>query len=750
VSQALGRVASVRSMGRRIFAHTPNADGEWHLLVDHLRGTAERAASFAEPFGASHFAQIVGWLHDAGKCSQTFAAYLNACHVEGSQSAQKTFRERDHKTPGALRASTLDRAFGPLLAATILGHHGGLDDLTEVRGRLQAAGADVRVTDALRTFDGHIGDAPFPLAAVAPSWATAPPAAPSERVSFRRDLEMLWRLVFSALVDADFLDTEAHFAPDRSGMRGSERALDGLAERFKERRAQHVDASLETPVNRARSEMFTAVFARGDHEPGLYSLAAPTGAGKTQMGLGWALAHARAHGLRRIVTAVPFVTVTDQVAAVYRNLLDDPDDPVILEHHSQVAGDDFRHKLATENWDAPIVVTTTVRLFESMFSNRTSDCRRLHRLARSVIVLDEAQAIPVEVLDPVVDGLRALVDRFGASVLIMTATPPSIEHVRSTLGRRAKPLLPSFDRWEAIFRRTTIEDRGVIDHAAAGAMVAGQRQCLCILNTIHDAREVTAAAGPHVLHLSTRLRPVDRMERLKEIRRRLAQGRDCRVVSTQLVEAGVDLDFPVVMRALAPLPSLTQAEGRCNRNGLLPPGEARTVLFTLAGGKAPPGAYYTSGTRQTMVMLDRSGIDIRDQDAIAEWYRLFLTDAAVSADTNQVQPLRAVFAYGSTARAFRMIDDDQLSIAVPQDNGHPEERHVRNVLHRLREKEPVGPAEARVLQSVTVAIPRRHARMAESQGLAEPVTEHLLEWHGAYDDNLGLMFSPRSMEVLVY
>ncbi len=737
-------------MGRRVFAHTPNADGEWHLLVDHLRSTAERAAAFAEPFGAAHLARIVGWLHDAGKCSQTFAAYLAACHAEGSRRAQKAFPDRDHKTPGALRASTIDRPFGPLLAATILGHHGGLHDLTEVRGRLQAAGSSVEVRDTLRTFDEHVGEPPFPLDAVCPPWATAPPAAPSEQESFRRDLEMLWRLVFSALVDADFLDTEAHFDLDRSDLRSSERALDGLAERFEKRRRQHVDASPDTPVNRARSEMFAAVVARGQQKPGLYSLAAPTGAGKTQMGLGWALAHASAHGLRRIVTAVPFITVTDQVADVYRSLLDDPGDPVILEHHSQVAGDDFRQKIATENWDAPVVVTTTVRLFESMFSNRTSDCRRLHRLARSVIVLDEAQAIPVEVLEPVVDGLRALVDRFGASVLIMTATPPSIEHVRSTLGRRAEPLLASLDRWEGTFRRTTIEDRGLIDHATAGAMVSGHRQCLCVLNTINDARQVTAAAGPDVLHLSTRLRPVDRIERMKEIRRRLAHGRDCRVVSTQLVEAGVDLDFPVVMRALAPLPSLTQADGRCNRNGLLPSGEGKTIIFTLAGGKAPPGAYYTSGTRQTMVMLDRPGTDVRAQDAIAEWYRLFLTDVALNMDMHEVQRLRAAFSYKSTADAFRMIDDDQLSIAVPWQRGHPEEHLVHNVLQRLREKQPVGPSEARVLQSVTVAIPRWHVRMAESKGLAEPVTEHLHEWRGDYDDNLGLMFSSGPMEVLVY
>lgn len=735
----------------RVPAHTPNANGEWHLLVDHLRGTAERAAAFAEPFGAGELARVAGWFHDAGKCSSTFRDYLRTCHAVGDRVARKNFPRRDHKTPGAVRAASLHKGFGPLLAATILGHHGGMHDLVEVRARLEAAVGNREIEDTLARFDAEIGEPAFALQVIAPAWAKEPPRVITEQDAYRRDVEMLWRLVFSALVDADFLDTEAHFDDARSDLRGADRHLGGLVDRFEVRRGEQVGAAPDNSVNRARSEMFDTVLARAGDRPGLYSLAAPTGSGKTQMGLGWALAHAEAHGLRRLVTAVPFITVTDQVASVYRELLDAVDDPVVLEHHSQVVGDDRAQKLASENWDAPVVVTTTVRLFESLFSNRTSDCRRLHRLARSVIVLDEAQAIPVEVLEPVVDGLRCLVDRFGASVLIMTATPPAIEHVRAALGRRADSLLPMQERWVRPFRRTTISDRGTLDHAAVGALVASEDRCLCIVNTITDAREITRVAGPDVLHLSTRLRPADRRARLQDIRRRLYRGEPCRVVSTQMIEAGVDLDFPVVLRALAPLPSIAQADGRCNRNGLLPGSTGSTIVFELEGGKMPPGAYYGAGTRQTRVILARPDCDVRQPDVIAQWYRLFLTDLGVNLDSHGVQELRTSLRYEATAQAFRMIDDDQVSVAVPWPTGHPNAAAVRNVLDRLSARGPVGRAATRVLQEVTVTIPRWHGRKAEAERLAHPVTEHLLEWDdlGSYDENLGLTFSPGPMEVLI-
>jgi CRISPR-associated endonuclease/helicase Cas3 len=386
-----------------------------------------------------------------------------------------------------------------------------------------------------------------------------------------------------------------------------------------------------------------------------------------------------------------------------------------------------------------VIVTTTVRLFESLFSNRPSACRRLHRLARSVIVLDEAQAIPIEVLDPVVDALRALVDRFGATVLIMTATQPTLEHIRSTRGRPAFDLLPDVARWSSAFHRTQIKWVGELTHAAVAGIVDDHRQCLCIVNTIADARTITEATGdPGVLHLSTMLRPADRRDRIDEIRRCLAVGDDCRVVSTQLVEAGLDLDFPVVLRAMGPLPSLAQADGRCNRNGMLAPALGQMTVFDLIDGRRPPGAYYTHGTILAQIMLAGPERDFRTQSTIAEWYRRFLTDQAVRQDTRDVQGARARLQYTTTAERFRMIDDDTVSIAVPWPTGDHRAREVGRVLDRLRDRAHLAPHEARKLQDVTVSLHLRLAEKALKDGLAERLTDYLLVWTGDYHPQLGL------------
>lgn len=738
-------------MAAQVFAHTPDDNGTWHLLADHLAGTAERAARFAEAFGAEDLGRTAGWLHDAGKCSETFSAYLAAA-AKAPGVAKRMFPARDHKRPGAVRAAELDPVIaGPLLAATILGHHGGMHDCGDVRSRLAEAKTDPAIFATLARFDELVGPPPFPLSTAGPPWCDERPTTKDAQAAFLRDFEMLWRLVFSALVDADWLDTEAHFSRERALARRPDRSLEGLGERLGRRRRDFLARQPDSRVNRARSQIYDRVVARAALSPGLYALAAPTGAGKTQIGLGWALAHAAANELRRVVTAVPFITVTDQVAQVYRMLLDDGDDRAVIEHHSQVVGGDGFQKLASENWDAPIVVTTTVRLFESLFSNLPSDCRRLHRLARSVVVIDEAQAIPVEVLDPVIDGLRVLCDRFGASVLIMTATQPTLEHIASTQGRPAHDLLPEVQNWAGVFERTTAEIRGELSHGEVARLVTEHPQCLCIVNTINDARAITAAAGAEVavLHLSTMLRPADRRDRLKEIQRRLEAGEDCRLVSTQLVEAGVDLDFPVVMRAMAPLPSLAQADGRCNRNGMVVGGGV-TIVFTLAGGKQPPGSYYTAGTAHTEVMLRDEATDFRRPATVAAWYERFLQDPSVVLDKGSVQRSRAGLDYRTTADQFHMIDDDTQSVVVPWARGDPRAAAIDALLGHLRDGEPLGPEAVRELQDVTVSVRKRIADRAVRLRIASPLNDYLFEWReDAYDDQIGLVFESPAMEAMI-
>ena len=726
-----------------LLAHSRNSAGLSHRLADHLAGTAALAREFGEPFGAGDLSSAVGWLHDLGKCSDVFQAYLRVCDQEGSDAARLGFPRRDHKSAGARLAAGLAAGrIAPLLGLAILGHHGGVPDLP--RGR-QALVEASEVDDATAR---ELGLPSFEVID-RPTWLDEKPLSVAETQAQVRDIEMYSRFVFSTLVDADWLDTEAHFSPALASARRQVRALDGLLPRFVLHRDELAAAAPRTDLNRVRAEIYDEVLATSSRPPGLYQVATPTGSGKSLLGLGWALEHARANGLRRIVTAVPYISVTDQVAGVYRDMLHESDD-IVLEHHSQVIEGKTWQRLAAENWDAPVVVTTTVRLFETLFSNMPSNCRRLHRLAGSVIVLDEVQALPIEVLDPIVDALRSLVTRLGSTVLLMTATHPTLHHVPSSGGSRAEDLLPEAEKFTPYFKRTKRRRLGPLDHVEVASMITEHEQCLCIVNSIADANMITEQLeDPAAIHLTTRLRPADRRDRLELIRERLSQGSPCRVVSTQLVEAGVDIDFPLVLRSLAPLPSLLQADGRCNRNGLLSDlGE--TIVFELRGGKAPMGSYYGAGLAQTMVSFStEADVDPWSSAGIEAWYTRLFADPLVRLDKEHVQKSRLGFNFTTTAELFRMIDDDSVPVVVPWPGDDPRAARLSWLLHLLRTGEAIDRGGVRLLQDATVALRRRLAEECCEAGLAQPLGDsNRLEWHGTYDPQLGLITSADPKEVI--
>lgn len=732
-----------------LYAHTPNSKGEWHALSDHLAGTARRSELFAAAFGAGNFGRVVGWLHDVGKCSCIFSAYLKTCASDGDSVAKGRFPDRDHKMAGAIFAQQAHPKWGPLLATAILGHHGGMPDLTDSISRMKEVRDDPSLAQTLAVASAQL---PLPdLSDLAhPPWLDKAMHKSSGGYVIARDVEMYMRFVFSALVDADWLDTEAHFAPENEELRGPDRGLTGLLQRFEISRQELLTGTVDSPVNEARTAIYNEVAQSAELQPGLYRLSAPTGAGKTLLGLGWALRHAGANGLRRIVTAVPFISVTDQVAAVYRDFLDTEDDRVVLEHHSQVIDGEGWQRLAVENWDAPVVVTTTVRLFEALFSNRPSDCRRLHRLAGSVIVLDEVQALPVEVLDPIVDALRALVARFGATVLLMTATQPTLEHVPASNGVGAIDLLPGTERWAATFRRTRHDWVGLLSHAAVAGLVAEREQCLCVVNTIADAELITRLlADRNSIHLTTRLRPGDRRDRLREIRDRLDSGRPCRVVSTQLVEAGVDLDFPAVLRAVAPLPSLLQADGRCNRNGLLD-GLGETIIFDLDGGKMPGGVYYGIGRPHTLALLESDTVDPWSSNGVEVWYQRLLTDPMAILDSRDVQSARQAWRYREVARRFRMIDDDSLSVVVPWPSEDVRSAAVKRSLGYLKSNLPGSMFTNRILQDATISLRAEQVEYCLVEGLVVRVGNFdLYEWVGTYDEQIGVIITPLTQSGMI-
>ena len=647
-------------------AHTPNQDGAWHGLVEHLHGVADLAAQFASPFGGEHVAYYAGLWHDLGKFSLGFQRYLAACDADG-----RPHHSVDHKAAGVRLAMDVFEPIGLL----IQGHHGGLRNRAEFRSWYQDKLADPGTEQALDVAhawmdhlspdDGRLIESTFdPLSS-----------------------EMFFRMVFSALVDADWLDTEAHFDPEVSTQRGGSVPLETLQQCFENGRRAYLDALSATPVDGIRDEVYRACLAAADEEPGLFKLTVPTGGGKTLSSMAFALRHAVRHGMRRVVVALPYVSITQQTAAVFRGVFG-ADSGMVLEHHSGDTGmsesgaQDHRSiwaRLASENWDAPIIVTTTVQLLESLFASRPAKTRKIHRLARSVIILDEAQSIPAKLLDPTLDVLSRLVDTYGSTVVLSTATQPSFEAIPSFKDVTATEIVSQYRDHFAVLRRVSYEcktDRP-LEWSEVADVMRSEHQCLAIVNTKADALDlIDALDDSDALHLSTLLCGAHRSAVLTEIMRRLDGGKPCRVVSTQVVEAGVDVDFPMVLRAVAPLDSIVQAAGRCNRNGYLETG--RVLVFRPATGGLPPGEYRI-GTQVAEQFL-HAGVDLGDPAVLSAYYESLF--GLVDTDKRKIQEKRSKLDYPVVAERYRLIDDDTIDVVVPYGT-NAERRRVENWLDSL-------------------------------------------------------------------
>jgi len=544
-------------------------------------------------------------------------------------------------------------------------------------------------------------------------------------------------MLFSCLVDADFLDTETHFEPSLTAARRAPNvSLSDLAHRLDRAQAVLEAAAPTTPVNIARAEIARASVASAPADTGLFRLAVPTGGGKTRAGMAFALEHARHHGLARVVVAVPFTSITEQTADVYRQIFG-PE--CVLEHHSAVDErrlDSFGPRtrlwarLATENWDAPIVVTTTVQLFESLFANSPSATRKLHRLARAVILIDEAQAIPPTVVAPVVASLRLLAEEYGSTVILSTATQPAADVPQLNWLNQARDIVPSPERFFAQLKRVNWEIvRDVWEPARISQQMDALPQVLAIVNTRREAVRVLSQGDRSMLHLSTLLCGAHRRAALAEVRRRLAAGESCRLLSTQVVEAGVDIDFPVVLRELAPLDSMVQAAGRCNREGRLHHG--RVIVFE--GTTPPPRGAYRTGTQITRALLAEGYGDFEAPGTAASYFRDLYRD--VNLDIHNVQEAQRRLAFQQVAQRFRLIEDEGSPVVVRYDAS------VDGLLDELRRsRAESNPGRARFLlrrlQPYTVSLRQNELDRARRSGW---VSDDLIPiWTGPYDKVRGV------------
>lgn len=576
----------------KFYAHSTSdtSRSDWQMLKEHLEAVGQRATVNASVFGAGVLAQAAGITHDIGKYTEKFQRRLMG-----------EIPRVDHATWGAwlLREHYRgrDRSLAALLGYAVAGHHAGL-----ANGAV--SGARSSLSDRLRP--EYLQGLP-PLL---PDWQreiTLPGelALPQgfrlrnkDPVRYGFQLSLLARMIFSCLVDADFVDTDNFFRriedkPLRE--EGGGASLEALRERLDAHLAQF---SAEGEVNRIRAEVLAHVRSKAEESSGLFSLTVPTGGGKTLASLTFALDHAIKHGLRRVIYVIPFTSIVEQTADVFRYALGDLGGKAVLEHHSAfVENPDLelqskeKRNLAMENWDAPIVVTTAVQFFESLFADRPSRCRKLHNIAGSVVILDEAQTLPLDLLRPCVTLIDELALNYRTSIVLCTATQPALDKEQGFKGglEGVRELAPQPRKLYRDLRRVRVRHVGALSDEALAEHMRQREQVLCIVNNRRHARHLfdAIASEPGAYHLTTLMYARHRSRVLAEIRQRLRDGLPCRLVSTSLIEAGVDVSFPTVMRAEAGLDSIAQAAGRCNRNKEWSV-EASEVLVFEAPDWAPP------------------------------------------------------------------------------------------------------------------------------------------------------------------
>ena len=708
------------------YAHSSpkKCKSDWQLLSEHLTDVGELAAQKASFFGAMDLARVTGLLHDLGKYTDEFQRRI----------AGEAVRV-DHATWGAKLAVERYPHLGFLLAYAIAGHHAGLANGID-SGERTALSERIRGRQLPILDDAWRHELALPEQLELPKLFRHP-----ERSSFQA--AFFARMLFSCLVDADYLDTEAYYervgasglSEDRSATRAlPSPSLHSLRSRLDEYLSGFTP---DSPVNRVRADILRHTRCAAELGPGLFCLTVPTGGGKTLASLVFALDHAIKHGLRRVIFVIPFTSIVEQNAAVFRSALGELGDEAVLEHHSAFIADQppksdaeryqskAKLRLAMENWDAPIIVTTAVQFFESLFAARPSQCRKLHNIAGSVVILDEAQTLPLKLLRPAVAAIDELARNYRSSIVLCTATQPALNAPDFRGGlENVRELAPNPPELFRKLDRVRVRYVGMLDDDALAAQLRELDQVLCIVNNRRHARALYQALAdePGARHLTTLMCAKHRSKVLTEVRVRLKAGEPCRLVSTSLIEAGVDISLPTVYRAEAGLDSVAQAAGRCNRNGERAAELSEVRVFATANSDwaPPPELRQFAQAAQEVMRQPQFRDDPLSPSAIEAYFRLLYwqkgdkeLDAAnllglCAASRIDSLPLETL------AAEFRMIDTVQMPVIVPFDDD------AREYLKSLRHVDKSG-GLARKLQPYLVQLPRNGFDALRKAGAIQPV-----------------------------
>ncbi|MEO5365912.1 MAG: CRISPR-associated helicase Cas3' [Magnetococcus sp. WYHC-3] len=680
----------------------------WEPLSDHLERVATLAGLLAARFDAQDLGRAGGYLHDLGKATQKFQARLRGSparvdHAAAGAVVAIKYYEEQYGHKGKL--------LGKLLAFGIAGHHAGLADGTDLVKRLESCPVG----------DWSDWQQRVPLA--------LPVIRDPKMKKCPKDAGFQWaffvRMLFSCLVDADRQATSAIYHEWEHGVAPqAAQPVDWPAIRCGVEQHLASMASGVGPVNALRRRILAHVRGQAELPPGLFSLDVPTGGGKTLTSLAFALDHLIRHDLERIIYVLPYTSIIDQVAGQFRAILPEG---TVLEHHSALDMPDDeessrRLRAAQENWDMPIIVTTSVQFFESLFSNRPSACRKLNRITKSVIILDEAQVLPRHVLVPCVSAIGELARNYGCSIVLCTATQPALSspdfprpltHVRE--------LAPDPNELHESLKRVHLVNLGEIEDAALIQRLSAHDQVLCIVNTRAHARFLyeSLPRGDGRYHLTTLMCAAHRRSKLLEIRERLKQGRPCVVVATSLVEAGVDVDFHAVYRAESGLDALIQAAGRCNREGLRAAKDSPVYVFSSAQRKIPAGIRKSvDALRQTL----RLSQDPWGRESIEAYFRDIYWRNGEDLDEKNIMQLfqervsALDFPFKTVAEAFRMIETPLMPLFVPWDESARQRLADLPNLQGDRLKQAL-----RGLQSYVVQIPPKAMGILKDARVVEAV-----------------------------